>query len=74
MFSYQEYTREVKLNIEWKIILLVKKVNLDIMDEMIMLAVLERDENFKPCNNHLCLLTRYLGFVTRKVLVVNLKS
>ena len=75
MFSCCGCTPEVKLNIEWQMALLAKKVNLDMTDEMVTLAALHWVENFKPCNKYLCLLARHLGLVTRKVpVVVDLKS
>ena len=54
--------------------LLAKKINIDIMDGMAIFVVLHWVENFLLCNKHLYLLARYLGFVTRKILVVELKS
>ena len=74
MFSYCRCTLEIKLNIEWQMAFLAKKINLDIIDAMVMLATLHYVENFILCNKHLYLLTRHLDFVTRKDPVVNLKS
>ncbi len=53
---------------------LAKNINLDMTDEMVMLATLYLIENFKPCNKHLCLLARYLGFMTWKVQIIDFKS
>ncbi len=74
MFSYCGCTLKVKLNIEWQMTLLAKRINLDMTDRMVTLSALHLVENFKLCNKYLCLLARHLGFVTRKVPVVHLKS
>ncbi len=74
MFSCCGFTLEVKLSTEWQIALLAKMINLDMTDGMVTLTALYWVENFKPSNKHLCFLTRHLGFVTRKVPVVDLKS
>ncbi len=66
MFSYCGCTPEVKLNIEWQMALLAKRINLDMTDGMVTLSALHWVENFKLCNKHLCLLARHLGLVTRR--------
>ncbi len=74
MFSCCGCTPEIKLNIEWQMALLAKRINLDMMDGMVTLSVLHWVENLKLCNKHLCLLARHLSLVTRKVLVVDFRS
>lgn len=74
MFSYCECTSDIKLSTKWQMALLVKKVNVDMTDEMVMLVALHVVENCKPCNKHLYLLIRYLSLVTRKIPVVDFKS
>lgn len=73
IFSYYRCTLEVKLNIEWQIGFLVKKINLDMMEEMVTLTVLYWIKNFKSCNKHLCVFAKHLGFITTKILVVDFK-
>lgn len=53
---------------------LVKKINLNIIDEMIMLAALYKVENYMPCNKHLCFFTKHHGFMTKKIPIIDLKS
>ncbi len=74
IFSCCGCTPEVKLNIKWQMALLAKRINLDMMDGMVTLSALDWVENFKLCNKHLYLFARHLGLVTRKVLVVDLRS
>ncbi len=74
MFSYYGCTPEVKLNVQWQITLLAKKLNIDMTEDIVTLAALHWVDNFIPCNKHLYLLVRHLGLVTRKVPVVDLKS
>ncbi len=54
--------------------LLAKKINKDMIGGMVTLRALYWVNNLKPCNKRLCLLARHLSLMTRKVLVVDLKS
>ncbi len=74
MFSCCGYIPEVKLNIEWQMAFLAKKINLDITDEMVTLSAVHWIENFKLYYKHLCFLVKHLGLVTRNVPVVDLRS
>ncbi len=74
VFSCCGWTPEVKLNIEWLMTFLAKRINLDMTNEMVTLSALHWVENFKLCNKYVCFLTRHLGLMTRKLLVVDLKS
>lgn len=47
---------------------------MDKTDEMVMLATLYWVENFKSYNKHFYLLVKHLGLMTKKILVVDLKS
>ncbi len=40
MFSYYKCTPEVKLNIEWQMAFLAKKIHLDMTDKMVTLSAL----------------------------------
>ena len=55
-------------------VFLAKKINLDITDGMVTLTILYQVENFLPCNEHLCVLVKYHGLVTRKVPLIDRKS
>lgn len=72
MFSYYAYTTEVKLNIDWLIGILSKTV-CDI-NGIASLMTLHWVNNFWPCKNHLCLLAKKVGFVTKNVLLGVLES
>ena len=74
MFSCYRYTPEIELNIEWQMAFLVKRINIDMMDGIATLAALHLVENFILCNKHFCLFSRHLGLMTKKVLVIELKS
>lgn len=75
MFNCCGYTPEIKLNIEWQMTFLIKKINLDMMDKIVVKLVdLYWVKNFKPCNKYLCLLARHLSPVIKKVPIVELKS
>lgn len=73
MFSYCGCTLEVKLNVEWPMALLAKKINLDIMDKIVMLATLYQIKYLKSYNKHICVLAKYLSFMIKKILVIDLK-
>ena len=67
LFSSCRGTQEVKLKVEWQMVFLSKKVNMDFTDGIASLAVLYLVKNFKLCNKHQTLLARHLGLVTKKV-------
>lgn len=73
IFSYCGCIIEFKLNIELQMTFLAKKINLDMTDGMVTLAILYWVKNFKLCNNYHCLLVKYLGFLIKKILVVDCK-
>ena len=57
----------VKLNIKWQMAFLAIKIYIDITDGIASLASLYWFKNFKPCNKHLWLLVKYVGFITKKI-------
>ena len=67
LFSTFECTQEVKLNIEWQMAILSKKINMDFTDRIASLAALHGVEIFKFCNKHQSLLAKHLGLVRKKV-------
>lgn len=52
LFSNCVFTQEIKLNIEWQMAVLLKKVNIDFTDRITSLAALHWVKNFKLCNKH----------------------
>ena len=73
MMSYCKCILKIKLNIKWYMVFLAKKSNLDIMDKMVQLTTLNRFENLKSYNKHVCFLTKHLGFLIKKIPVVDIK-
>ena len=59
-------TPTVKVKIEWQMIFLAIKINMDIIDGIPLLVVLYSVKNFKPCNKYLRLFARYVSLVTKK--------
>lgn len=54
--------------------LILAKNNLDITNGIFLLTALYYIKNVQPCNKYLSFLVKYLGFVTRKIMVANLMS
>ena len=67
LFSNCGCIQEVKLNIKWQMIFYQKKVNIDFIDGITLLAALHWVENFKLCNKHQTFFARHLRLVTRKI-------
>ena len=44
--------QEIKLNIEWQMAGLLKKINVDFMDRIVLLAALYWVKNFQLCNKY----------------------
>ena len=74
IFNCCKCTPEIKLNIEWQMALLAKKINIDMTDKIVTLAPLYWVKNFISCNKHFYFLARYLGLATRKISVVDISS
>ena len=66
LFSDCRCTSEIKLNNEWQMTFLSKKVNMDFTDGITLFTTLHLVKNFKFYNKHQTFLARPLGFVTKK--------
>ena len=74
LFNSCGCTQGVKLNVEWQIAPLSKKVNIDIIHGSALFAALHWFENFKLCNKHQTFLARDFRLVMKKVLKDNITS
>lgn len=52
LLSSCKCTQEIKLNIEWQMTVLSKKINIDFMDGITLLTALDWVKNSKLCNKH----------------------
>lgn len=59
---------------KWQMTLLIKKINLNMTNNMVMLTILHKIKNFKPYNNNLVFFTKYYEFLTTMILIVDFKS
>lgn len=67
LFSSCESNQEDKLNVEWQIVVLLKKVNIDFKDKIALLVTLHWIKNFEICNKYQSIFARHFGFVIKKV-------
>ena len=67
LFSSCRCTQKFELKVEWQMVFLLKKVNINFINGIALLAALHWVKNFKFCNKHQTFLTIYLDFVPKKV-------
>lgn len=67
MFGTCTYTLAIKLNIDWQMVITSRKVY--IINGIAFFAALYLVDNFKPCNKHIRILAKNIGFVTKNILL-----
>lgn len=60
------------VNNKWQMAFILKKIYLDMTDEIALLTALYWVQNFQSYNKHLFFLARHIGLITKKVPICDL--